>query len=427
MQFLDNLNSILSGAALPIFLLLSGIVLGWRIGFFYILHPIRLCTDIKNTAAGGGVSPMRALTVALAGTLGVGNISGVAAAIAAGGAGAVFWMWMCALLVMSVKYAEVCLAQEYRQYGKEGQFGGAMYYMRDGLVRQIGKRGAAATAAIFALLVAANSLITGNIIQVSAAAEVFPGVPPIVCGALFAVISAITAAGGLRRVSDLTLRLIPVLSMVYTVLSLAAIISCRDNLGTAIKRIFTEAFSFDAAAGGVLGFGISRAVRFGVTRGILSNEAGCGTAPTAHAAASAKSPHHQGCMGIFEVFADTIVLCTVTALVILSADASGSGISAVMATFDAVLGSVATKLIGICVILFALATVICQSYYGISAVRYFGSSAVAKRAYIALFALSSIAGALISTKLMWQLCDLTVAVMTIINMACVLAIFKRRR
>ena len=425
---LDHINSALSGVLLPAVLLVAGLYLGWRIRFFYILHPIRTIRDIRDAAGVGGVSPMRALSVALAGTLGVGNITGVATAIACGGAGAVFWMWVCALLVMSVKYAEVYLSQVYR--APEG-IGGAMYYMRDGLRKILGK-GSSVLAAGFALLITANSLLTGTVVQVDAAAgvvtELFPMIPAIACGIGFAVLAAITAAGGLKRVSDLTVRLIPALSTVYIVISAVCVIRSADALPGAFRLIFNGAFTPNAAGGGILGFGINSAVRFGVTRGIFSNEAGCGTAPSAHAAANAKSPHHQGCMGIFEVFADTVVLCTVTALVILTSGITPSedGMISALAAFAASGGHASAAIIGISVILFAFATVICQSYYGIGAIHYLTRSPLARRAYIGLLAISSILGSVISAHLMWGIADLIIAIMTVVNTVCVLGIVFSR-
>lgn len=421
----DQINAVLSGILLPAVLLFAGLYLGYKIKFFYIIHPIRLVRHIKDAAGVGGVSPMRALSVALAGTLGVGNITGVATAIACGGAGAVFWMWVCAFLVMSVKYAEVYLSQLYRT--PEG-IGGAPYYMRDGL-RGILGRGSSVLAAGFALLIGANSLLTGTVVQVDAAAgvvtEFFAGVPALACGIVFAVLGAITAAGGLRRVSDLTVRLIPALSAVYIVISAVCIIRSANALPGAFRAIISGAFAPDSAAGGILGFGINSAVRYGVTRGIFSNEAGCGTAPSAHAAANAKSPHHQGCMGIFEVFADTVVLCTVTALVILTSGITPSedGMISALAAFAASGGGASAAIIGISVILFAFATVICQSYYGIGAVQYLTRSAAARPVYIGLLAVSAVAGSVISSHLMWGIADLIIAVMTVVNTISVLGIF----
>lgn len=420
-MLLENINAVLSGYILPAVLLTCGLYLGYKIKFFYLLHPIRLCHAIKDAAGVGGVSPLRALSVALAGTLGVGNITGVATSIACGGAGAVFWMWICAFLVMSVKYAEVYLSQAYRT--SEGN-GGAMYYIRDGLRTILGK-GSAVLASVFAVFVAANSLLTGSIVQIDAASGVvvtlFPAVPPILCGILFAVLVSVTAAGGLRRVSDVTVRLVPALSAVYIVISTVCIIRSADAMPNALCAIFQGAFTPSAAGGGVLGFGINSAIRYGVTRGIFSNEAGCGTAPSAHAAANAKSPHHQGCMGIFEVFADTVVLCTVTAFVILTSGITPSedGMVSAFTAFAVSGGRISAAIIGISVILFAFATVVCQSYYGLGAVLYMTKSKSAGRFYIGLLALSAVIGSIISARLMWDIADLIISMMTVVNTLCV--------
>jgi len=414
---LEQINSALSGIILPAVLLIAGLFLGWKMRFFYILHPIRLIRDIRDSASNGGVSPMRALSVALAGTLGVGNITGVATAIACGGPGAVFWMWASAILVMSVKYGEVYLSQVYRT--KDG-IGGAMYYMSEGLGRVLGKW-SATVAAGFAVLIAANSLLTGTVVQVDAASgvmvEFFPSMPPILCGILFGLLAVIVAVGGLRRVSDLTVRLIPALSAVYVLVSAVCVIRSADAVPEAFRAIFSGAFSPAAAGGGVLGFGINSALRYGVTRGIFSNEAGCGTAPSAHATANAKSPHHQGCMGIFEVFADTIVLCTVTALVILTSGITPSedGMISALAAFSVSGGPTAVAVIGISVILFAFATVVSQSYYGLGAVRYLTKRASARPVYIGLLAASAILGSVIQAHLMWGIADLIIAAMTVVN------------
>lgn len=425
---LEYINEILSGVLLPVILLLAGVYLGWRVRFFYILHPLRLARDIRDSAAVGGVSPMRALTVALAGTLGVGNITGVATAIACGGPGAVFWMIVCAFLVMSVKYAEVYLSQVYRE--RDGT-GGAMYYIKRGLSSMLGSRAAGVLAAFFAFLIAANSLLTGSIVQVSAATSVVgefvPAVPPVLCGILFGALAAYITCGGLGRVSRMTVGLIPFLSALYIIISAVCIIRSRGMIGDAVGAIVGGAFSPRAAGGGILGFGVNSAVRFGVTRGIFSNEAGCGTAPSAHAAANAKSPHHQGCMGIFEVFADTVVLCTVTALVILTSGITPSedGMTSALAAFAASGGYVSAVIVGVSVMLFAFATVISQSYYGLGAVSYLTCGVKGRGAYVFLLAASAVAGSVIPCGVMWDVADLIIAVMTAVNTVAVMLIFGR--
>lgn len=420
MSFLEITNSFLSGMVLPAVLISVGIFLASKFRFFFLLHPVRTLKSVGQTGASGGTSPFKALTMALAGTLGVGNISGVATAITAGGPGAVFWMWASALAAMSVKYAEVFLAVKFRRTISDGDAvryrGGAYYYMKEGLSRFIGRRPAAAVASAFAALLVSNSLLTGNIVQVNAAASVFGGVPKIAVGASFALFALAVSAGGAKRVGDFTVRVIPFLTAVYVFLSLFIIISNAGNCGAVFEAIFKEAFSGRAALGGAAGYGISRAVRFGVTRGVFSNEAGCGTAPTAHASADAKSPHDQGCLGIFEVFCDTIVMCTMTALVILLSGVTGvDGIPLSMQAYGAFFGTFGEIAIGVSVIVFAVATVICQEYYGIEAIECLGGKKAARGVYLAASFGATLIGSVMSQGAVWQIADLEIAVMTVVN------------
>lgn len=420
--YMESVIAVLSGVILPAVLLVAGVFLGMKIRFFYILHPIRLCRDIRDAATGEGISPVRALTVALAGTLGVGNITGVTAAIACGGAGAVFWMWVCALLVMSVKYAEVYLSQVYRSADGDG---GAMYYIRYGLS---GCRFAPALAATFAVLIIVNSILTGVIVQtdaaVTAVGHMVTGVPPAVWGILFGVMGGAMCAGGFRGVSGFTVRLIPVLTGVFILVSVWCIIHNIKALPDAVEAIFRGAFTPDAAGGGVLGFGINSAVRYGVSRGIFSNEAGCGTSTSAHGAATAKSPHHQGCMGIFEVFADTIVLCTVTALVVLTSGIhpSEDGMVSALLAYGKSGGEACAVIVGVAVILFALATVVSQSCYGMSGVGYLTKRTWARGLYIVMIGAGAVAGSVIPAGFMWDTADLVIAVMTVVNTCAVVGI-----
>lgn len=420
MAFLEKVNSVLSGAALPIILIAVGVYLAVRLRLFYVFHPIKFVKDLKDAAKGEGTSPFKALSIALAGTLGVGNISGVAAAICAGGAGAVFWMWISALAAMSVKYAEVALAVKYRRVretgGKKEYYGGAMYYIKDGLSKYVGKKTGACLAAFFAFLLVTNSVVTGNIVQVNAVASVWENTPKILWGAVIGVSVLAVVAGGIKRIGDFTVLAIPFLSAVYIALSMYIILSNAASVPLIFEEIFAGAFSLKAAGGGVLGYGVTRAIRFGVTRGIFSNEAGCGTAPTSHASANTKSPHHQGCFGIFEVFCDTIVLCTMTAVVILMADVRGlDGIPLSVASYGVFGGQIARWIIGVSVVIFALATVICQEYYGIEALSYLNPSPLLRRLYIALSFAATLVGSVMSATLMWQIADLEIALMTVIN------------
>lgn len=424
---METINGFLSGILMPVLLMGAGIWFAVRLRFFYILHPIRFCRTLADAHKGGGVSPVRALSQALAGTLGVGNMAGVATAIVAGGPGAILWMWISALCAMSVKYAEVRLAVEHRRNGDGGFFGGAMYYIKDIFGKKLPMLGAAAGGG-FAVLCMANSLLTGNIVQMHAAASVFPWMPPLILGGIIAALSFVIACGGAGRVSEVTMGLIPFLSGAYMLISVVILIRNGSRIPGVLQDIFSAGLSFRAAAGGVTGFAVNRAIRFGVTRGIFSNEAGCGTSPTAHAAANTKSAHHQGCFGIFEVFADTIVLCTMTALVILLSDGVGQGMDGIPLTvyaYTSLAGKGAGIFIGISVILFAFATVICQTQYGTVAIGYFTQKKTPQRFYLVLCAAASIFGTVISEGLMWQTADLIVSLMTALNVGCLLWCAKR--
>ncbi len=419
---METVNAWLSGIAVPVILLAAGVYFGAKMKFFFLFHPVKLMKNLSEASVAGGISPFRALTQALAGTLGVGNMTGVAAAICAGGAGAVFWMWVSAFLAMSVKYFEVALAVVARRKDSRGYYGGSMYYIRD-IFKARFPLFAKAFSAIFAILCIFNSLITGNILQVNSASGAFSDIPPAWIGAGICFLAVPVIAGSAKRVSAVTLGLIPLLSGIYTALSLIIIISGFRNVQSVFIRIFNEAFSLRAAGGGAGGFLIANAIRYGTVRGIISNEAGMGTSPTAHAGANTKSPHHQGCFGIFEVFADTIVLCTLTALVILLSDGIESGLYGIQLTlyaFSFGAGPAAGIAVAISVILFAYATVICQAEYGIVALKSLTDRSWAVVLYIALSGACCLVGAVISAERVWQMADILTSVMTVLNILCLL-------
>ncbi len=409
------------GAVMPVMLLIAGLGFGIKLRFFYIFHPIKTAQQRLHTRE-GGIAPIRAASMALAGPLGVGNITGVTAAIAAGGAGAVFWMWCSALAAMSVKYAETYLAVLYRRCGRDGGFGGAPFYIADGIKGRIGR----SLGAVFAVLCVVNSLTVGNVLQVNAAAcacEQSLGTPEAVTGCVLALITAAVALGGAKRISAITSRLIPAASVIYILMCCAVTLCYRELIGEVTVRIFAEAFDFSSAAGGVGGFMLSRAVRYGVTRGVLTNEAGSGTSPTAHACAEAVSPSAQGCLGIFEVFADTIVICSFTAYAVLIGEelgvlASEDAIASVCELFGLVLGRLADPLLTVCVLVFVISTLVAQFYYGKIALVFLGAERRWSTPYLASFMLASVLGALALPSVMWLISDLTVGVMTVTNVIC---------
>ncbi len=409
------------GAVMPPLLIAVGVGFGAVTGFFHIRHPIRTA-KLMFSKRSRGISPFRAASMALAGTLGVGNITGVTAAIAMGGAGSVFWMWFSAVAAMSVKYAETALAVRYRRRDRHGYYGGAPFYIADGLRKRF-SRASVMIGSVFAVFCIMNSIIVGNILQVNAAAsavEVTFGIPAIAVGCVVAAATSAVVLGGAKRISSLTVKLIPVVSGVYIIMCATAIIINADMLPAAVTRIFKEAFSLSSAAGGVCGYGISAAMRYGVTRGILTNEAGSGTSPAAHACADTDSPMAQGCLGIFEVFADTIVICSMTAFVILIGEEYGilvseDAIASAFAVFSALLGEWACSVLTAVTLVFVFATLMSQHYYGEVAMRFFGDGKKNKTVYTVVYLIAAVYGSVIAPELMWTLSDVTVGVLTCVN------------
>lgn len=418
MELLHDINSVLGGAVLPIFLLIGGALAAIRLRLFYIIHPIATLRRAFSGDSKGGTGAVRSTLLALAGTLGVGNIAGVATAINAGGAGAVFWMWIAALAAMGLKYIEVKLGVEHRRYINGEYRGGAHYYILDRAKSAVGSKAAVAISSVFALLTVCNSLLTGNIVQVSAAADVMDGsVPRVAIGVAFAILGMAVAAGRARRAANFSSVIVPVFSMIYIFLSIYIIARDITKVPSVFERIFTEALGLRAMLGGGVGFTVARAVRYGVTRGIFSNEAGMGTSPTAHAGSGTDDAEAQGCLGILEVFADTIALCTMTALVILLEGKTGEsdGVSLAIEAYSRGAGAWSGKLIGISSIAFALASVVCQEIYGSAAIEYISDKKAARFMYIAASGAASVIGAVIKSELMWEIADALVALMCVIN------------
>lgn len=428
-HILRSFTELLTGTIMPPLLILCGIILAVMIKLPRIIAPRRFFKTLSDAGTSKENSPFGALCTALAGTLGVGNIAGVSTAITAGGPGAIFWMWIGAVFSMSIKYSEVALALRYRQHTDGAYIGGAMYTMRYGCAKFIGRKGALIFGGIFSLMCIGNSLITGNIVQANSAAAVFENIPPHLTGFILAAALALVALFASSGISKVTSALIPPLSAVYIALSLFIIIKNATLLPGVIKDIFSSALSPAALFGGIAGGGIQNAVRLGITRGIFSNEAGCGTAPSAHASAEVKSPHHQGCFGIFEVMADTLILCSMTAFVILihrekSPASTLDGVPLALEAFSSLIGKWAGIVIGISVVLFAFATMTAQLYYGSVAVRYFSDSKIAPLIYTVAAVFAAFFGSATSPEAMWLAADLIVGSMTVINTT--VLIFLRR-
>ena len=406
---------------MPVLLIVLGIFFAIKFKFFYILHPIKTFKTILKNQRGG----FKSLSLALAGTLGVGNIVGVSSAIVMGGAGSIFWMWVSAFCAMSLKYTEVYLAMAFRK-NKNGVFyGGAPYYINEGLSKKIGFKSAYILSCIFAIFCAVNSLTTGNLVQINSVSSLLP-VSPLIFGIIFTVLTFAVICGGLKRISSITSVLIPVLSLTYIILCLCIVFSSIDKIPNIFLIIVKDAFTPKAALGGFCGYGFTVALRYGVCRGVLSNEAGCGTSPCAHASSECDNPHAQACLGVFEVFIDTVVLCTLTAFVIMLSDIkfASSPISLVLDAFERFFGKLGSGAVLILCILFAFATVICQFFYGVESIGYITKKRSVKRVFLFIFCLILLIGAVIPMSLMWQISDLSIATMTIINLICLFLLRK---
>lgn len=419
---IDFLNEYIFGAGVPIILIFAGLFFCFRLKFFHFLHPIKIIKALKPESSKSGVSSFGAMSLALAGTLGVGNMVGVASAIALGGFGAIFWMWISAIIAMILKYAEIVLAMSHRRFDDEGRpYGAAMYYISDALG---GKRLGRAVASVFACLCIFNAISMGGMIQVNSAANAINGVfgiPPIIVGIVFGAITVWTAIRGREGILTVTEKLVPFMTVGFLLLSVAVICIYPDRTLNAFSLIFKNAFTLKSGVGGVAGFMLSSSIRYGTMRGILSNEAGCGTAPAAHAVSSCKIAAKQGAWGIFEVFVDTILLCTLTAIVIIvgfdGVDPKGDFMMMTVNAYTSLLGDFSGYFIAISVLLFGLATVLCWAHYGIVSVKYLSSRRLVIPIFIAVYSTAICLGSVLSADIIWDGADLSIGIMTFINVA----------
>ena len=426
----------LSGGAIPGMLIACGIFFSFYLRGFPWRRPLGMLRAMTAPAPSGGTSPFRAVTLALAGTLGVGNIVGVANAIWVGGAGAVLWMWVSAGVAMILKYAEILLAVRHRRQRKDGNFfGGAIYYIRDFFTSHRYFRTAGVLSCIFALLMILNALTMGCVIQVNAVSSVFRGVwgiPTWISGALLLLLTLPVLLRGTGQISRLTELLVPIMTGGYLILSIAVLILRRDAVGAAFSSIFNSALDPRGMAGGALGFLTSRALRTGTMRGLLSNEAGCGTAPTAHAAADAVDPAAQGVWGIFEVFVDTILLCTVTALVILvsypQVEMLGSdGVMMTVRAYSCVLGDFSAWFLGVAILCFGYATVLCWASYGMESLRALSRKGIWQGCYLAVFGGCILLGAVAAPDSVWGMADFAMTGLTTVNLVMLVLMRKEIR
>ena len=385
------------------------------------------------------ISQFQSLCTALAATVGTGNIVGVAGAIAVGGPGAVFWMWIIAFFGMMTNYSENVLGILFRRKDAEGEWhGGAMYYLRDGLGAKKGcKTIGAVLAALFSFFCLLASFGIGNMSQVnSIVSNVHTafGIPTIATGIFLLVAVGAVILGGLKRVASITEKLVPFMVILYLLGTLVIIFMHITTIPAIFVSIFKGAFSLKSATGGVVGAGIATAMKMGFKRGVFSNEAGLGSSVMVHSSSNVKEPVRQGMWGIFEVFADTIVVCTLTALTILSSglvdldtgmltaagEAVGSN-SLMSESFRMVFGPVGAAFVATAILLFAYSTVLGWSHYGATACRFLlGDKAVTP--YRVLFCVIVLAGSVMKAQLAWDISDTFNGLMMLPNLVGVLVL-----
>ena len=427
-QLLENINGFVWGIPTLSMILLTGIRLGKKTRLAQIrLFPEALRRFWKMLRGKEGEGSFQALCTALAATVGTGNIVGVAGAISLGGPGSIFWMWVCALLGMGIKYAEAVLAVRYRKNAASGELlAGPMYYMELGMGKEYRWLGCC-----YSVLGCVAAFGMGSAVQVNAVVESIRhagssmGYPQPVwfgpaVGILLGILAGWSLLGGVKRITGLASAMIPAASVAYIVLCLGAICFHGNAVPAALGSIITGAFQPKAVTGGVLGSAFL-AIRVGASRGVFTNEAGMGTAAIAHGAADTEEPVRQGLMGIMEVFLDTVVICTMTALVILTAEVPiGFGLEEgpdlTARAFGATYGPWVSIPIAVFLGAFAFASMVGWGFYGLRCARYLMGER-ASMGFVLLLTAAGAAGALIGTGTLWVISEIFNALMALPNLA----------
>ena len=431
-------NNFIWGVPAMICIIGVGLVLSFRTGFLQIRKfPYAMKVTLgrmlkKREASDGALTPFQAVCTALAATVGTGNVAGVAGAIAIGGPGAVFWMWISAILGMCTKFSEVTLAVHFREKNKDGELvGGPMYYIKNGL-----KKHWHWLAYLFSAFGVLTVFGTGNATQVNTITTAIDSALfnynliskdsvstlNLIIGIALAALIALILLGGIKRIGQVTEKLVPFMALMYIVLALGVVILNIGNVPQVFASIFKGAFSPASVTGGAVG-SFFMSMKKGVSRGIFSNEAGLGTCSIAHACADTRKPVKQGFFGIFEVFVDTIVICTLTALVILCSGVSigygdAAGAELTISGFTSVYGGWVSVFTAIAMCCFAFSTIIGWGLYGTRCIEFlFGYRA--NKPFMLVYALVAIVGATMNLGLMWSIAETFNGLMAIPNLIAV--------
>jgi len=432
------LNTFIWGVPAMVAIIGVGLYLSIRSGFVQIRkfgHALKNTIGKifkKSDASEGAITPFQAVCTALAATVGTGNIAGVAGAIALGGPGAVFWMWISALLGMCTKFSEVVLAVKFRERSPEGDYvGGPMYYIKNGLGKKwMWLAYAYAAFGVLAVFGTGNATQVNTIVQAINApllsygllSEAHLGTTNLIIGISLAVIVALILLGGIKRIGKVTEKLVPIMALLFIVLGIGLIIMKIDQVPAAFAMIFQGAFTPRAVTGGVVGsFFLS--MRNGVARGIFSNEAGLGTGSIAHACADTEDPVEQGMFGIFEVFMDTIVICTMTALVILLSGVDitfgkAAGAELTISGFTSVYGNWVSIFTAVAMFCFAFSTILGWGLYGERCAEFLFGSKI-RMPFRFVYSMVAIVGATVDLGLIWGISDTCNGFMAVPNLIAV--------
>lgn len=428
MAFFQFVNSILWGPIMMFLLLGTGVLFTVKLRFIQVR---RLKDAFKETfskmfdksvgADSSGISSFQALATAVAAQVGTGNLVGVSTAIAAGGPGAVFWMWISGVFGMGTVFAEAVLGQEFKEKVDGEMTGGPAFYIKNGL-------GSKTLAGLFAVSIVIALGIVGNMVQsnsiATAMSEAF-GISTLVVGLIIAVLVGLVIIGGLKRIANMTEMIVPFMAVMYFLASLAVIFINYESIIPSLKMIFYGAFNPTAATGGVIGVSIKQAFRYGIARGLFSNEAGMGSTPHAHAVAKVDHPAQQGLVAIFGVFFDTFIVCTMTALVIITSGVFKSeamrGAAMTQAGFAQALGGMGEKFVAIGLFFFAFTTIISWYYFGEVNIKYlFGKGKV--KFYRWAVVACVVLGAVMKVPVIWEMADMFNGIMVIPNVIALLGL-----
>ena len=416
----SGINGVVWGPLMLVLILGVGFFLQVGLKFMPILKlgkGFSLLFQGREGQGEGQISPFNALMTSLSATIGTGNIAGVATAVFLGGPGALFWMWMTALIGMATKYGEAVCAVKFREQDELGNFvGGPMYYIKNGLGKNWAWLGFA-----FALFGAIAAFGIGNGVQANGVAQVLEtnfGLNTSITGVILMLLTAMVILGGITRIGAVAGKLVPFMAVAYIVAGLLVLLLNIGNIGTALGLVFTHAFTPTAAEGGFAGAAVWAAIRFGVARGVFSNEAGLGSAPIAHAAAATKGPVNQGLIAMLGTFIDTIIVCSITGLAIISSGAWTSGESGAALTslaFESTLPGIGGYLIAISLSIFAFTTILGWSFYGEKCVGYLMGHKILMVYRIAWIVMIYF-GATADLGFIWLLADTLNAMMAVPNL-----------